>query len=389
MRFHPRSMYLLALLLLLPLIWWRWLQKRPADAMRFSSVRLARRQYRGFGARWRFLLPVLRTLALALLVLCLARPEKGNEQTRVYAEGLAIQMVLDASGSMEQPDYVLDRRRCRRIDAVKRVVHDFIDGDETTLHGRPDDLIGVISFARYPDGLAPLTLDHDNVVEIIDTLETVSGPAAQRREQELRHAYGEAQQRNERRRMTAIEAEYTSLREENQTAIGDALALAVERMRDLDRELDADAPAGARRSHRITGKVIILLTDGENNAGDLTPPQAAELAKASKIKIYTIGIGSPMQGGAILGEDQMKQVAETTGGRYFRATDTDSLKRVYEEIDQLEKTKTEQRRYTQYRQLATSAVRLGDAWLPPLLAVVLGLLGLEVVLAVTRLRQLP
>ncbi len=135
--------------------------------------------------------------------------------------------------------------------------------------------------------------------------------------------------------------------------------------------------------------MVILLTDGENNAGDLTPIQAAELARASGIKVYAIGIGSQRQRGAILNEEQMRQVAETTQGQYFRATDTRSLQQVYAEIDKLEKTKTEEQRFWQYKQVATSSVLVGGVRLPPLLLIVLVLLALEIVLSNTRLRRIP
>ena len=116
-------------LVLLPFIWWRWLQRKPRSALRFSSIAGLQRQRPGFGVRGQHVIPVLRTLAVALLVICLARPEKGNEQTRIYAEGIAIQMVVDVSGSMEQADFVLDGQEATRLDAVKSVFEKFVKGD--------------------------------------------------------------------------------------------------------------------------------------------------------------------------------------------------------------------------------------------------------------------
>ncbi len=384
MRFEPQSIAWLIALVLVPLIWWRWLQHKPYSALRFSSIAGLQRQRPGFGVRGRYVIPILRTLAVALLVLCLARPEKGNEQTRIYAEGIAIQMVVDVSGSMEQADFVLDRRRATRLDAVKSVFEKFVKGDGDKLEGRPDDLVGLVGFARHPDSLAPMTLDHDNVLEILQGLETKGGPTVQRRLRQLGQAMRSAQASGDRRRVGQIEAEAQAIYDEDGTAIGDAVALGVERLGDLDQRVQR-RPGG----ERIKSKVIILLTDGENNAGDLPPEQAAKLAKASDIKVYAIGIGSQQRGGALVDEKQMRTVAEVTGGQFFKATNTRALQEVYAEIDKLEKTETEERRFLQYTQAATAWTTLGGLKLPPLLGVVIVLLMLEVLLANTRFRKLP
>ncbi len=384
MRFEPQSITWLIALVLLPLIWWRWLRHKPYSALRFSSIAGLQRQRPGFGVRGQHVIPVLRTLAVALLVICLARPEKGNEQTRIYAEGIAIQMVVDVSGSMEQADFVLDRRRATRLDAVKSVFEKFVKGDGDKLEGRPDDLVGLVGFARHPDSLAPMTLDHDNVLEILQGLETKGGPTVQRRLQQLGQAMRSAQVSGDRRRLRQIEAEAQAIYDEDGTAIGDAIALGVERLRDLDQRVQR-RPGG----ERIKSKVIILLTDGENNAGDLPPEQAAKLAKASDIKIYAIGIGSQQRGGALVDEKQMRRVAEVTGGEFFKATNTRALQEVYAEIDKLEKTETEERRFLQYTQAATTWTTLGGLRVPPLLLAVIVLLALEVLLANTRFRRVP
>ena len=385
MRFEPNSVYLLAALALLPLIWWRWLQRRPQCALRFSSIEALRQQRRGLAVRARHVIPVLRTLAVGLLIVCLARPEKGNEQTRIYAEGIAIQMVVDLSGSMEQADFAIGRRRASRLSAVKKVFRDFVKGNGDELSGRPDDLVGLIGFARDADSLAPLTLDHDNVLAILEESQTVWGPAVQERIEALERAFTGAQAAGDQQRKGQLRAEYEALQEENQTAIGDALALAVERLDDLDRR----RRSRESRDRRVKSKVIILLTDGENNAGDLTPAQAAEVAKERGIKVYTIGIGSQQRRGAIIDEEQMRQVAETTQGKYFRATGTRSLQNVYAEIDKLEKTETEEQRFLQRTPMATSSIVLGGVRLPPLLLIVVALLAAEIVLSNTRLRRIP
>lgn len=390
MSFELGDVLFLAALVLLPLVWWRWLQRRPEAALRFSSVAAMRRQDRGLGARARHAIPVLRTLAVGLLIVCLANPRKGNEKTRIHAEGIAIQMVVDLSGSMENQDFVIEYQRRTRLDVVKEVFRAFVEGDGQKLTGRPDDLIGLIGFARYADSLAPLTLDHENVLAILDESETAQGPTVRRRYRELEQTLMRASAAGDRRLVRQIDAEMRRLQEENKTAIGDAIALAVERLRDLDRRLEEERHRRLRATDRhVKSKVIILLTDGHNNAGDLRPLQAAQLAKATGIKMYTIGIGSQQFGQAQIDAEQMRQAAETTGGKYFRATDTRSLHEVYAEIDELEKTKTEERRYLQYRQVATSSVVLGGVRVPPLLLIVLGLIVLEIVLANTRLRRIP
>ncbi len=389
MRFEPQSIYFLALLGLLPLIWWRWLQRRPQAALRFSSVEILRRQRRGLGTWARHAIPVLRTLAVGLLIVCLAKPQKGNEKTRIYAEGIAIQMVVDMSGSMENQDFVIDHQKHSRLDVVKRIFGDFVKGDGGELAGRPDDLIGLIGFAASADSLAPLTLDHENVLAILDQSETAEGPTVRKRFRQLEQALVQARSTGDRRRLRQVEAEMRSIQEENKTAIGDALALAVERLRDLDQRLEDRQYRRLRATdHHLKGKVIILLTDGHNNAGDLSPMQAAQLAETMGIKIYTVGIGSSRAGQAQIDAEQMRKVAESTDGQYFRAKDTRSLQKVYAEIDKLEKTETEERRYLQYRHLATSSVLLGGR-VPPLLMIVLGLLVVEIALANTRLRRIP
>ena len=383
-------LFLALLILTCALIWWRWLQRRPHAALRFSSTTPLRRQQRGLAVRMRHALPVSRTLAVGLLIVCLARPQKGNEKTRIYAEGIAIQMVVDLSGSMEGKDFVIDHRRHTRLEAVKRIFRAFVEGDGQELGGRADDLIGLIGFAASPDSLAPLTLDHQNVLTILDESQTADSPQVKRRKWELEQEYSQARAAGDRRRLRQIEAEHRGLQEENKTAIGDALALAVERLRDLDRRLEEERHRRLRVTDRhVKNKVIILLTDGANNTGELAPIQAAQLAKAMGIKVYAIGIGSAGSGQASIVGEQMRKVAESTGGKYFWATDTRSLHKVYAEIDALEKTETEEQRFLQHRQLATSSVVLGGVRVPPLLLIALGLIVLEIMLGNTRLRRIP
>jgi Ca-activated chloride channel family protein len=357
---------MLALLVVVPLIWWRWLRRSQHAAMRFSSVDHLQRQGRTWRVRARHTIPLLRTLAVVLLVLCLARPQKGNEQTRISSKGIAIQLIVDRSSSMRALDFTLDGQRANRLAAVKRVVHDFVVGDGDELEGRPDDLIGMIVFAGYADSRCPLTLDHGYLRETLERTEIVQPEEG---------------------------------RDEDGTAIGDAIALGVEKLRDLDRRRNL------RDAGKVKSKIMVLLTDGRNNRGDVSPAKAAEIAAAFGIKIYTIGAGTkglaPMPGVDLFGretlfpvevsidEDTLRTVADVTGGQYFRATDTKSLREIYAEIDKLEKSKTEEKRYMQYSELATRALSLGPVTLPPLLLVVLGLLACEAILANTLFRKIP
>jgi Ca-activated chloride channel family protein len=361
--FHQSSRWVLLLLLLVPFAcWWAYGWRR-TPAMRFSStapLSLLRQTWR---VRWRWVIPAIRATALVLLIVALARPRKGNEQTRIPAEGIAIQLLVDRSGSMQAMDFVVDGRRSDRLEAVKHVVEDFVMGEDD-LRGRPDDLIGMITFARYADSKCPLTLDHGFLIE------------------------------------SSNDTEIATKREEDGTAIGDAIGLGVERLRALEEQRKR------RGLGRIKSRVMVLLTDGENNAGVLGPLQAAEMAAAFDIKVYTIGAGTrglaPMpvidpftrrtvlrNARVSIDEETLRKIAEATGGEYFRATDTDSLRNIYAEIDQLEKTRTEELRFYQYKELATQSIELGPVPVPPLLLCVFVLLALELLLTNTVFRRVP
>lgn len=362
MNLHENSAWFLLLLIFVPLIWWRHLSRAGRPTLLFSSVQPLTRPAGTWGVSARHIVPFLRTLAVVLLIVCLARPQKGNEQTRVFAEGVAIQMLVDRSGSMQAMDFHIDGRAVDRLTAVKKVATDFIFG-AGELPGRTEDLIGLIVFGTYVDSLCPLTLDHDHLAETLDG------------------------------------AQIAQRKDEWDTAIGDAIALSVERLRTLEERRDVD------RTHNIKSKVVILLTDGENNAGDFDPQQAAEMAAAFDIKIYTIGVGTegmaPIEVVDIFGrkvmrpmpvtidEETLREIAKTTGGLYFRATDTASLQRIYAKIDELEKTKVEERRYMQYKEFSTASIQTGFVEFPPLLLLVLTFLVLEIILSNTKFRKIP
>ena len=349
-RFHS-PVLLAALVLLVPLVW-HYLRRRGRSIFAFSSTEHVRGAPASIVARMRFLPATLRCLAAAVLCIAMARPQKGDEQTRIFAEGIAIQMVVDVSSSMETLDFEFQGERANRLDAVKRVFRDFVSGTDDR-PGRDDDLLGMITFARYAECACPLTLDHDNLLKILDRLEIVR------------------------------------IREDDGTAVGDGMGLGLERLRSLgSRDTGAGQP--------IKSKIMILLSDGAQNVPEsLDPVEVAQVAADLGIKVYTIGAGKPGIGirpvrnerGQVithqrvrsdLDEETLKKVAEITGARYFRATDTESLEKVYEEIDQLEKTKTEERRFMQYKELY-----------PWLVWPALVLVGLEICLVNTRFRRIP
>ncbi|MBU3728872.1 MAG: VWA domain-containing protein [Phycisphaerales bacterium] len=349
--------------MLAPLAWWRWWSPRRRASVAYSALSTLPNAGSGIALRTRWIVPALRAGAIALVAVGIARPVFSTERTRVLVEGTALQLVVDRSGSMRALDFTVAGRQVDRLDALKAVVRTFVAGGDG-MAGRPNDLIGLITFARFADGLSPLTLDHDWTLEALAKTQPVSD------------------------------------RSEDGTAIGEAVALGVERLRDAMR----NAPSGDGRNP-IRSAAIVLLTDGENNAGDIDPRVAADLAASYGITIYAIGVGTRGTAPYPVGTDPfgrpiirnvpvtidealLTDMAERTGGAYFRATDTDSLRRIYETIDTLEKTTTEQRRLTRHRDLAVSSFTLAGVTWPPVLAAAAALLLLEVLLASTRYRSI-
>jgi Ca-activated chloride channel family protein len=329
----------LLLLIVLPGLWWLWRRPSRRPAIRFSSLQTLRDAGGDWAARLRLVLPVLRIAALACLIVAVARPRRPDESSSVFAEGIAIQMVVDTSGSMADVDLSPRGTRQTRLDVVKDVFRRFVEGDGK-LPGRPNDLVGMLRFAAYADSVCPLTLDHKSLLEVLAQTQITEG------------------------------------QEGNATAIGDGLALAVERLKDVQRT------AGSGQRLTITSRVVILLTDGENNAGMLTPEQAGDMASTFGIKVYTIMAGTGGRdffGNRIpVRDDALRQIAERSGGAFFRARNADALREVYEKIDKLERTKTEERRY----------VRWGELSRPWLLAA-FACLCLQTLLDATRLRKIP
>jgi Ca-activated chloride channel homolog len=327
---QPEWFWLLALLPIVML--WRG-RRGPIAAIEYSDVSLAREVARGSRSRIGRLLWLLPILAGALMIAALARPQRAHSRTEVRANGIDIVLGLDVSGSMQALDFLIDHQRVNRIEVVKSVVSKFIDE-------RPDDRIGLIAFAGAPYLVSPITLDHDWLQQ---NLERVAVGAA-----------------------------------DDGTAIGSAIAAGVNRLR-----------LTAAKS-----KVIILLTDGVSNTGKISPLAAAEAANAMGVKIYTIGVGVrgyapiPVRDAAgnirvisakvDVDEKTLQAVAQETGGKFYRATDTDSLQKIYEEINRFEKTAQTVQKFERTEELYPWA-------LIPSLAI----LGLSLTLQQTRLRRLP
>lgn len=285
---------------------------RRSASVVFSSLSLVSGGRRSFRERLVWLPAALLALATLALAVALAGPRTGNAISRVEREGIAITVVVDRSGSMEARDFVRGDTSTSRLDVVKRIFTDFVKGGGNFGEGRPDDLIGIVAFARYADGLCPLTLDHGSVLAILDDIKTPDDPT------------------------------------EDGTAVGDGLALAVERL----------------RRQETASKVVILLTDGVSNAGDIEPLEAAELAARFGIRVYTIGAGyngfapfpvrradgrvSLQRVPVEIDEATLRQIAEKSGGRYFHATDEAGLREVVEEVGQLERSKVAELRYLEY-----------------------------------------
>lgn len=357
---HP---WFLVLLLLVPLMGWRLWRARRSSGISFSSAAAGWRVRPTLRQRLTWLPAALSLAALTLMILALARPRHGREQTKIDSEGIALELVVDRSSSMHALDFRIDGSRVDRLEAIKNVATRFVLGDDEgeagEIDGRVSDLIGLITFAGYADAITPPTLDHDFLIAQLE------------------------------------QARVVTRRSEDGTAIGDAITLAVDKLNSLDE----------RQQEKIKSKVIVLLTDGENTAGEVDPLQAAELAATLGIKIYAIGVGTkgrapyPVRRSrtgqvfvqyvdVFIDETTLRSISRATGGKYFRATDTESLESIYAEIDQLEKTKVETQQYVDYRELAVQRARVAGYRIPPLLWLALLCLVTRVVLTSTVLREI-
>jgi Ca-activated chloride channel family protein len=306
----------LLLLLALPLLAWRHHQRPGFGALTYSQLPAG-----GGGGGWRLHLPFYaRLLALGCLVLALARPQLGYAWEESLTEGIDIQIVLDISGSMGAEDF----QPKDRLTVAKQVVREFVAG-------RPGDRIGMVVFSGSAMTRAPLTSDRRMLDLLIDAVELNTLPDG--------------------------------------TAIGVAMASAAARLK--------DSPAKTR--------VMVLVTDGVNNAGEIDPVSAAALCDGLGVKVYTIGVGGsagrvpvpmptvdPVTGQRVMrrymmnvpvDEPLMREIARRTGGRFFKATDREALRRVFQEIDRLEKTPLQVKRYVRYREAFPPLVWAGLALL--------------------------
>ena len=325
--------YFFLLLPVIPaMVYWylRSLRRLKArTTLRYSTLGVVKQVNPSAKTRLRHLLFMLRAAAVALLIVALARPQSGRKESDVSTEGVDIMLALDISSSMLAEDF----KPNNRLEAAKMVAADFIKG-------RKNDRVGLVVFSAQSFTQCPLTLDYGIVLRFLQEVKT--GMI------------------------------------EDGTAIGLGIGNCVARLKDS----------------KAKSKVVILLTDGINNRGELDPITAARVAKAFNVRIYTIGAGKrgealypvddPIFGRRYVSvpvqidEELLQNVAQITGGKYFRATDTEALRQIYAEIGEMEKTKIEVKEYTRYSEL----------FLPWLLAGLLLLLA-EMVLSQTVLRKIP
>ncbi len=331
-----------AFFLLIPLgvLCWYVYRRRVRRALLFAPVA----RVPSGGGTWRiaasYLFPALFLTGLLLAIFALARPRKVFSVSSHKADVIAIEMVVDTSGSMEALDLTEGKitpfNYETRLDVVKETFAEFVNR-------RAGDLIGLVSFGGYASTRCPLTADRDALLHVLEGVEIprpVQGAAGQLfDEQELA------------------------------TAIGDGLATAAARLEHAE----------------VESKIIVLLSDGESNAGVIEPDEAMEVARKMGIKVYTIGVGTPnaypviarkdrlgrtriVRANARMGLDErfLKRLASTTGGEYFNVRDAEGLERALAEIDKLEKTEIQQEVYNQYEELFLSLL------LPALGCVVLG-----------------
>jgi len=326
---HP---YVLLLLLLLPALAWLKGKLGQSASFVYSSVDLVRPIAGLRRSRAGAILAQLRWLALALFIIALAQPRLVRGESHVKASGIDIVVALDLSGSMRSEDFGTNQSR---IKLAKEVLGKFIDN-------RPNDRIGLVAFAKEAYIASPPTLDHDYLQQQLNRLQI-------------------------------------GVIDENATAIGSALMSALNRIKDL----------------KDKSKIVILMTDGENNSGKISPLTAADAAQALGVKVYTIGIGkqgtAPYpwardQWGQVMykqipvdiDEETLTKIAQQTNGKYYRADTADTLRRIYEDIDRLETTEVEVKKYQHYDELFGQAAIGG-----------LGVLLLEMMLAQTVWRKLP
>jgi len=331
MIFRFATPLVLLLLVIVPLLiaWYIFYQKKRTSRLVFSDLRIIT-EAKPRGRIWAsYVSPALKVIGISLLILALARPQTGNTVSEVETEGIDIILTLDISGSMKAEDF----KPSNRLHVAKEEIKNFISG-------RTNDRIGLVVFAGESFTQCPLTLDYNILLDFLDDV-----------------TFGMV---------------------EDNTAIGMAIANSCNRLK--------NSPAES--------KVIVLLTDGVNNAGEIDPVTAAEIAKTLDIKVYAIGAGKPGPApypvdDPVFGrryinveneidEESLRQIADITGGKYFRAKDEDGLREVYQEISDLEKTKIKTKQYMNYNELYLIFLMSG-----------VGLVLFETLLSQTRYRKIP
>jgi Ca-activated chloride channel family protein len=330
--FRFEDPWLLAFGFLLVPVFYRHWKRRGSARIQFSSLAPFGKIPPSLTVQLRHMLIVLRCMGIGLCVIALARPQAGQKETEILTEGVDIMLCLDTSGSMRALDFEREGRRTDRLDVVREVVKAFIQK-------RKNDRIGMVVFGEQAFTQCPHTMDYGVLLSFLDRIEI--GMAG------------------------------------DSTALGSALATAAKRLKDV--------PGKSR--------VIILLTDGRNNAGRIAPETAAEIAKSYEVKVYTIGVGvegeSPFLMETLFGkryvyqkvdldEETLRHIADVTGGLSFRATDTASLEKIYEQIDQMERTEVKVKEYMEYEELFARFASSG------LLLILAGF-----ILENTRFRKIP
>jgi Ca-activated chloride channel family protein len=330
-QFRFADSWCLLLLVLPPLLLLRrrWVQRNLRGGLTFSQLGLVSQLGASWTTRLYKGLYILKLIGISAVILAFARPQLGSSEEDILTEGVDIMIAIDISGSMAAEDF----RPKNRISVAKQVVQDFV-------RGRQSDRIGLVVFAAKSFTKCPLTIDYDVLLKQIDDVS-----------------------------LGAIE---------DGTAIGNGLATAINRL----------------RLSKAKSRVIILLTDGVNNSGEIDPLTAADIARSLGIKVYTVGVGregiapfpvnDPVFGRRYvdvevkIDEEILQKISQSTGAKYFRAFDSDSLERIFKTIDGLEKSKISVKSYTHYNEIFSYFLWPG-----------LGFLIGEALLSHTRFRKLP
>ena len=317
----------------IPAAWYYRRHRQLSPCLRVSSISRVADISRSFSVRMEWFVPFLKYAALCLLIVALARPQFGSRQVSIKTSGINIILAVDLSESMAALDFRENGRIVNRLQAVKSVIENFISK-------RSGDRIGMVVFGSHAYTQLPLTRDYNAISSILERLKIGSAGKS--------------------------------------TAIGDAIGISLKRLKDI----------------KSKSNVIILLTDGRSNSGEISPDTATDIAVQNKVKIYTVGVGSkgkapflihdPVFGDQYvyqhvdIDEDTLKDIARKTGGLYFRAEDTKGLSRIYNTIGRLEKTDVKVRTYDNYKELY-----------PYFLIPALILLGVWIILSNTRFLKVP